>query len=118
MIANQWGARPLGVLWVAPRDSDLARELARTLEAFQCARVFREGAENCARGGRAPLSISEFQISNPPRNTVHFASVVSETIRPRAMRLRDSFNSPPVPISVSKSFTLRTGFSLMCVMTS
>jgi len=26
-----------------------------TLGTFQCARVFREGAENCARGGRAPF---------------------------------------------------------------
>jgi dihydroxyacetone kinase len=26
----------------------------RTLEIFRCARVFREGAKNCARGGRAP----------------------------------------------------------------
>jgi hypothetical protein len=29
-------------------------------ESLLCARVFREGAENGARGGRAPISISEF----------------------------------------------------------
>ena len=26
--------------------------------------VFREGAENCARGGRAPLSILEFELTD------------------------------------------------------
>jgi hypothetical protein len=29
---------------------------------FRCVRVFREGAENCARGGRAPIPISEFGL--------------------------------------------------------
>jgi hypothetical protein len=28
-----------------------------------CAVVFREGAGNCARGGRAPFSISDFGIN-------------------------------------------------------
>jgi hypothetical protein len=28
-------------------------------ELFRAPDVFREGAENCARGGRAPVSISE-----------------------------------------------------------
>ena len=33
-------------------------ELKRTLGTVLCARVFREGAENCARGGRAPASMA------------------------------------------------------------
>jgi hypothetical protein len=36
--------------------------LTWTLETLLCARVFREGAANCARGGRAPISISAFGL--------------------------------------------------------
>ena len=33
------------------------RTLSRTVGGCPCARVFRVGAENCARGGRAPLTL-------------------------------------------------------------
>jgi len=52
-------ARP-GRRWSRLATSLLRVKLKRTLETILCARVFREGAENCARGGRAPVSISEF----------------------------------------------------------
>ena len=52
-------ARP-GRSRTRPRVRRLRPTLTRTLETFLCARVFREGAENRARGGRAPVSISEF----------------------------------------------------------
>jgi hypothetical protein len=40
----------------------LRAALARTLEVFSSARVFREGAENCARGGRAPVPVFRFNL--------------------------------------------------------
>ncbi len=53
----------LGRCWVRLAPSGLRVKLARTLEAFRCVRVFREGAENNIRGGRAPISISEFRLN-------------------------------------------------------
>jgi len=44
-----------GVAGRALADSLLRMLLARSFETFPRARVFREGAENCARGGRAPF---------------------------------------------------------------
>jgi hypothetical protein len=42
-----------------PRRRRLRVTLTWMLEICRCARVFREGAENCARGGRAPNPVSE-----------------------------------------------------------
>ena len=44
---RDWSRRAAGILRV---------KLKRTLETYWCARVFSEGAENCARGGRAPIA--------------------------------------------------------------
>ena len=58
---------------VADRDlagSILRIILARTFGTFSRARVFREGAENCARGGRAPFSISESGLNK--QSGLHF----------------------------------------------
>jgi len=54
----------LGRCWVRPAPSGLRVRRARTLETFQCARfIFREGAENSARGGRAPFFIFESKLN-------------------------------------------------------
>ncbi len=47
-----------GCGWPRLAASILRARLTRTLESFRCNRVFLEGTENCARGGRAPLSAS------------------------------------------------------------
>jgi hypothetical protein len=50
-----WGSTPaLGRCRPRLAARNFAREASWTLEIFWSARVFREGAENCARGGRAP----------------------------------------------------------------
>ena len=54
-------ARP-GRRWPRRAASGLRAMLARTFETIACVRVFREGAENGARGGRAPHAISEFRL--------------------------------------------------------
>jgi len=47
----------------APRGQPLcARQLSKPPEHLRAPDVFREGAENCARGGRAPVLISEFRF--------------------------------------------------------
>ena len=59
------GARPPRAWLDAPsRPAFLRVMLARTLERFLCARVFREGAENCAPGARAPFSTSVSWINS------------------------------------------------------
>jgi hypothetical protein len=58
-------ARP-GRCWPRLAASFLRVKLTQTLGSFQCARVFREGAKNCARGGRAPFSIWEFGLNKKP----------------------------------------------------
>jgi hypothetical protein len=47
-------ARPRGVAGRALAASGARAVLTRTFEPFRCVRVFREGVENSARGGRAP----------------------------------------------------------------
>ena len=59
------GARPPRAWLDAPsRPAFSARDRFPAGAQFPAAGVFREGAENSARGGRAPLSISEFGVSS------------------------------------------------------
>jgi hypothetical protein len=58
---RSWGARPPRALLDAPSRPALRAHGERVgKELFSAYEVFREGAENGARGGRAPHSISEF----------------------------------------------------------
>ena len=55
------GARPPRASLAAPsRPAFSAHDRFHASAQFSATDVFREGAENCARGGRAPLCISEF----------------------------------------------------------
>ena len=63
-IAEVRGARPPRAWLDAPsRPAFSACGEFTTSAQLSATGVFREGAENCARGGRAPLSISEFRLS-------------------------------------------------------
>ncbi len=53
----------LGCGWPRLAAGVLRTTLSRTFDSFRCARVFREGAENSARGGRAPLSFPEISFN-------------------------------------------------------
>lgn len=48
-----------GCRWPRLAASLLGAKLTQTLGWFGCARVFREGAENCTRGGCDPHPITE-----------------------------------------------------------
>jgi hypothetical protein len=62
---RRWGARPTLAWLDAPsRPASGARWLVVMICKISRAVVFREGVENCARGGRAPFSISEFGFKN------------------------------------------------------
>ena len=56
------GTRVSGPAPVSNARTALRATLTRTLESFWCDRVFREGAENSARDGRASNSISDFEV--------------------------------------------------------
>jgi hypothetical protein len=47
------------------------------LELFGAYGVFREGAENCARGGRAPISTSVFGFNIQPRMKAAVSKIAS-----------------------------------------
>src|SRR6266567_2845895 len=52
---RSWGARPPRALLDAPRIQPFGvRNLPACSQLSSASEVFREGAENCARGGRAP----------------------------------------------------------------
>jgi hypothetical protein len=56
-------ARP-GLGWTRPRVQHWVRDfVSRRVCTIPSAGVFREDAEDCARGGRAPFSISEFGLN-------------------------------------------------------
>ena len=58
---NGSGSTPApGVAGCAPHPAVVRAGLTRTLEMFRRERVFREGAENRDRGGRAPQSFRGF----------------------------------------------------------
>jgi hypothetical protein len=75
-------ARP-GRYWLRLAASTLRAMLSRTLETVRCARVFREGAENNARGRRAPYSISE---------NLHQRNEVCSECRQFKARIRHEFH--------------------------
>ena len=77
-----------GRRWPRPRGQPFARVAGTNAETFRCARVFRAGAENCARGGRAPVSLSDFGL-NRSRDGIN-ASFLATCTRPR----------PPLPAPI------------------
>ena len=60
-------ARPRAWLAAPSRPASATRTGARASGKFQARGVFREGAENCARGGRAPHFSSEFSSPSEKR---------------------------------------------------
>ncbi len=60
---GSWGVRPLrALLDTAPETVLWGTRDSQYLQLFDASDVFREGAENCARGGRAPHFNSGFRV--------------------------------------------------------
>jgi hypothetical protein len=72
----------LGRGWPRLGASVLRTTPKQKLESFLCARVFREGAENRARGGRAPILISEFGLNHTPAYNPQHKGRSPERLRP------------------------------------
>ena len=58
-VRNSGEHARLGRSGTRPRVPQPRATLPGTLVEFSCVHVFREGAENCARGGRAPYFSEE-----------------------------------------------------------
>ena len=59
-----------GVAGCALAASQLRVALTGTLETFLCARIFRQGAENRARGGRAPIPARDSDLTGWPHKPI------------------------------------------------
>ena len=85
------GARPPRAWLDAPsRPAFSACDAFAPSAQFLAARVFCEGAENSARGGRAPLSISEFGL-NSSLTVAERPGDGSRGLRPTAMDGESSY---------------------------